>query len=270
MDVLRRAPLFKLCTTSFIYPDHIIPNIRKLGRRFDEIELLVFESMPIQVLPTESDIAELVQLSRTLDVTYNVHLPLDICLTDPDAKNRQAGVKRLAHIMELCRPLAASTHTLHLDYTMPDQSTASVKKWQRHVFDAMDRLVAAGVDPETISVETLDYPFDFLEETIDRVGVRVCLDIGHALCHGYDPDEIFKKHMDRVAVIHLHGVDMLKIPAKDHVSLDRMPPDRWSAIKCILDTYDGVVSVEVFDLTRLLRSLEFLGRYYTGMNILER
>ena len=35
---------FKICTTSFIYPDHYIPNVKMLGPFVDEIELLVFES----------------------------------------------------------------------------------------------------------------------------------------------------------------------------------------------------------------------------------
>ena len=47
---------FKLGTTSFIFPDHIIPNVRKLGAFFDEIELLVFESQPEDVLPSNEDV----------------------------------------------------------------------------------------------------------------------------------------------------------------------------------------------------------------------
>jgi hypothetical protein len=46
-DFILLPRLFRLGTTSFIVPDHIIPNVMKLGYFFDEIELLVFESDPL-------------------------------------------------------------------------------------------------------------------------------------------------------------------------------------------------------------------------------
>jgi len=60
--------VFRLGTTSFIYPDHILPNVRKTGALFEEIEILVFESIPETVLPQKTEIAELAALSRDLDV----------------------------------------------------------------------------------------------------------------------------------------------------------------------------------------------------------
>ncbi len=35
---------FRLGTTSFIYPDHYLPNVKMLGPYLNEIELLLFES----------------------------------------------------------------------------------------------------------------------------------------------------------------------------------------------------------------------------------
>jgi len=72
---------FKLGTTSFIFPDHIIPNVKKLGPFFDEIELLIFESQPAFVLPSKDEIKELLYLSQKHDLTYNIHLPIDVSLT---------------------------------------------------------------------------------------------------------------------------------------------------------------------------------------------
>ena len=60
---------FRLGTTSFIYPDHIIPNVKKIGAFFDEIELLVFESKPKEVMPPPGDVKELAGLSRGLNLT---------------------------------------------------------------------------------------------------------------------------------------------------------------------------------------------------------
>ena len=67
---------FKIGTTSFIYPDHIIPNVKILGRYLDEIELLLFESTP-DSLPSKEEITTLATLATELDLTYHIHLPLD-------------------------------------------------------------------------------------------------------------------------------------------------------------------------------------------------
>ena len=76
---------FKLATTSFIYPDDYIPNVKMLGSFFDEIELLLFESKNIESLFPKSVVNELQCLAKDLDIGYNVHLPTDISIsaTDP-------------------------------------------------------------------------------------------------------------------------------------------------------------------------------------------
>ena len=74
---------FRLATTSFIYPDHYVPNVKMLGPYFDEIELLLFESLQPDSLPDPTVIAQLSHLAEKYDLTYNVHLPTDISITDP-------------------------------------------------------------------------------------------------------------------------------------------------------------------------------------------
>ena len=76
---------FRLATTSFIYPDDYVPNVRLLGAFVDEIELLVFES---DALPSEHTVRELASLSREQAVGYNVHLPLDVSIGHGDSHRR--------------------------------------------------------------------------------------------------------------------------------------------------------------------------------------
>jgi len=106
---------FRLGTTSFIFPDHIIPNVKKLGPVFDEIEILVFESMPKEVLPSKDDVKELLYLSQELDLTYNIHLPIDVSLTHDALKERQKAKDTIHKVIDLFAPLTPTTHTLHLD-----------------------------------------------------------------------------------------------------------------------------------------------------------
>ncbi|THB81596.1 MAG: sugar phosphate isomerase/epimerase [Desulfobacteraceae bacterium] len=256
---------FKLGTTSFIYPDHIVPNVERLGAHFEEIELLIFESMPDDALPPEQDIQKLVSLSQALDVGYNVHLPLDVSLTNPDPQQRIHARERIVQVMNLTRPLNASTHTLHLDYNGPASGPEDVRAWQKRAAHSLDALFKEGIDPRQISVETLNFPFEFVDPLIREFDLQVCLDMGHILKYGYDLERTFDAHRERISVIHLHGVDMNGTYFKDHLSLDRLPDEVLLRVIALLEKYSGVVSIEVFNLGNLERSLTVLNTHFEGL-----
>jgi sugar phosphate isomerase/epimerase len=196
---------FRIGTTSFIYPDHILPNVRKIGRVFDEIELLIFESEPSTVLPDRMEITELARLSETLNVAYNIHLPTDVSLTHASCSARQHAADTIARVVDLCRPLAPSTHTLHLEMggaDTPENRTA----WQARAEDGLERLMRHVPDPGIFSVETLDYSPDCLVPLLAAFELRICLDIGHHFRYGYDLNRSAALFQGRMAVIHLHGV----------------------------------------------------------------
>ncbi|MDP3028536.1 MAG: hypothetical protein Q8O04_03405, partial [Deltaproteobacteria bacterium] len=71
---------FRLATTSFIYPDRILPNAMRLAPYLDEMELILFES---KNLPDREEISDLSALQDKQGLSYNVHLPLDIFLGHP-------------------------------------------------------------------------------------------------------------------------------------------------------------------------------------------
>ena len=248
---------FLIGTTSFIYPDHILPNVRKIGRFFDEIELLIFESIPDTVLPTDLQIAELAQLSREMDVTYNIHLPTDVSLTHASARARQHAAETIARVIGLCRPLRPSTHTLHLEmagYETPEDVIA----WHQSAQDGLTRLMRYLPDPGVVSVETLDYPPDFLLPLLEAYGLQVCLDVGHHFRYGYDLQHSVDMFKNRIAVMHLHGVMVSGQKIRDHVGLDRLPLDQLCQTMDVLKTYEGTVSLEVFNRWDLNRSLAVL------------
>jgi hypothetical protein len=107
---------FKICTTSFIYPDHYIPNVKMLGPYLDEIELLLFESRGIDALPSRTVITELCRLAGEFDLSYNVHLPTDISISDRDPARQQHAVETMIRVMDLVRPLDASALILHVPF----------------------------------------------------------------------------------------------------------------------------------------------------------
>lgn len=267
----KKSPLptrpFRLGTTSFIYPDNILPNVKKIGAYFDEIELLVFESMPKGVLPSPADIRELAQLSKELDLTYNIHLPTDISLTDPSDAQKARAVDTLLEVIQLFAPLSPSTHTLHLSMdraTRPEDLSA----WEKQAEKGLALLVPHLSDPSLVSLETLWYAPDCLQPLANNFGLSVCIDAGHHFKYGYDLKTSFDIFGDKIPVVHLHGVDFSEVVPKDHTSLDRLPHDLFHQTTEFLATYKGVVSLEVFNLENLNRSLAKLSTVFSNIPIL--
>lgn len=265
---------FKLATTSFILPDHIIPNVKILGKYFDEIELLIFESRPEHVLPAKKEVKELAILSEQMNVGYNIHLPIDISLTHELKSRRDQAGETVLKIMELFEPLNPSTHTLHLDLPdpvkkglkqsphPPAESKDIVQKWYDRTEKELGDLTGRISDPAALSVETLDFPFDIAAPLVEKFNLSVCLDAGHQIKYGYDLLKTFKKFSERISIIHLHGVDFSEKSIKDHTSLDRLPEKYLHQALSILKTYAGVVSLEVFNPENLNRSLSCLSAFF--------
>ena len=242
---------FTLAGTSYIYPDHIIPNVKMLGPYLDEIELLLLESTAKDSLPSKDEIKTLSMLAEEFDLSYNIHLPTDIFLADRDPSTRRSAIEIVKQVIDLTIPLSPSTYTLHLLY-----NGESVKRWKELVRKSMKELLRTRIKSKTISIETLTYPFEWVERIISDLDLSICIDFGHLVACGFDIEETFKKYSDRTSIIHLHGVEN----TGDHISLDRFPKDEIGSVVKILKRFTGIVSLEVFSYDHLEVSLRFLER----------
>lgn len=240
---------FRLATTSFIYPDDYIPNAKRLGPFVDELELLFFERAQ---MPSRRTIRELASLSQELDLGYNVHLPSDVSIGHDDPRQRTRSVAALLRFIDRLAPLAPSTLTLHA--RCESASSLPRRPWKAAVQRSLAELAAAVADPARLSVETLDYPLEWLEGVIAALGLSVCMDVGHLLLRGQDLDLFFRRFESRISIIHLHGVDH----GRDHQPLTRMTPSGAAAVRRLLSNFIGVVSVEVFSFDALTASLDWL------------
>jgi len=252
-------PAFRLGTTSFIYPDHIIPNVRKIGRFFEEIELLVFEGLPKEVVPSKADVKALLALGRDMDLTYNVHLPVDVSLTAASPLDRQAAADTLNRVLERFAPLDPTSHTLHLD--MGKDGPDEIHAWEDRARHGLDLL--APPRPEAVGIETLWYDPVLFESMVKDYSLSVCADLGHHFKYGYDPARTIAMFGNRISLIHLHGVDMNQTPPKDHIGLDNLPDPLFRQVTDLLKSYSGTVSVEVFGLAPLQASLKRLGTCFS-------
>jgi sugar phosphate isomerase/epimerase len=232
-----------------------VPNVKLLGSFVDEIELLQFESAVDSWL-TGEEISALSNLSQELDLTYNIHLPTDISIGDPDPIKQQHAVDTLIRVIEHVAPLLPTTYTLHVPYHNDLDDKDKISRWQNLVHQNLTKIIKRSGVGNLIAVETLDYPFEIIETIIYDLNLSICMDLGHLIVHGESLKRVSDKYLDKTSIIHLHGVEY----CKDHLALDRLAKPLVKPVFDILGQFSGSVSLEVFSFENLDRSLAFLER----------
>jgi sugar phosphate isomerase/epimerase len=244
---------FKIGTTSFIYPDSYVQNVKILAPYLDEIELILFESTP-NSLPSNHEIKKLFSLSNEYDLSYNIHLPLDISLGAPDFSIRHFAIETIKQVMDLTASLSPTSYTLHLPYGETDFENERIKRWKELTYHSMDTLCHFGFNSRIISIETLNYPIEWVEDILIDFNLSVCMDLGHLILYGFDMKNVFDRFKNRISIIHLHGAN----GSRDHQSLDLLSKSNLKTILQMLKQFKGIVSIEVFSYEYLNASLKYL------------
>ena len=110
------------------------------------------------------------------------------------------------------------------------------------------------MNAEDITIENLNYPFEWLATIFSDFNFRVCLDFGHIFRYAQNADIILDNYGERITVIHLNGFER----ERDHISLTSLSPGQLSQIMRVLKAFTGTVSVEVFSFDDLKSSLNLL------------
>ncbi len=243
---------FKLSTTSYIYPDHIIPNVTMLAPFLDEIELVLFESKSQDNYPDDAQIKGLMNFCLRQDITFNVHLPIDIFLGDENEEVRTKGTSIVKRVTERTFGLNPSVYILHFDLRNSNgQEETDIEAWRRRLLRSVEEMAQNGVELNRMAIETLGYPFEWIEDIIEESGFSICLDIGHILIHGQDLRLYLNKYLPKASIIHLHGFQK----GIDHLGIDQLSESALEMIFTHLHDYHGIVSLEVFSIEDLKRSL---------------
>ena len=255
LPILKRGFPFRLATTSYIIPAPIVPNLLFLGPHVDEVELVLFESGFESNLPSRGDIAEMKTLGADLELTFNIHLPADIFLGDPNSGRRHRDRDTALRFYERTLPLDPTVFILHLDSRAGDGSgNSDWAAWQDRVRESVDALVKGGLDPGRVALENLEYPLDLILPLADDHGMSLCLDLGHFIRYRYDLHAELERNLARCSMIHLHGV----ADGMDHLGLAHLSEAEWEVVALALMSYSKGVTVEVFSLEDLASSLERL------------
>src|SRR5512141_948132 len=123
---------FRLGTTSYIIPADILPNAHYLAGKVADIELVLFElDDGLNNLPTPEVLAELSQIGESADLSYTVHLPLDLRL-GKDGEEQSLSLAKAQKVIQGTRILKPWAYVLHLEGGQERFSTDSavLAHWQ--------------------------------------------------------------------------------------------------------------------------------------------
>ena len=250
---------FRLGATSYVIPADIVPNVRELAVKVDDVELVLFESAETSNLPDAETVGELRRLAAEHDLSYTVHLPLDARLGERDERARRRAVEKCLAVADCVRALGPLAWTVHFDADGPGRpAPADARAWRAALARSARELIDSGIEPRRLCVETLDYPFEAVEEVVAGLDLSICLDVGHLLISGRPLEAALVRYLPRCRVVHLHGV----INGKDHADLSGMPRADLGLLVALLGAGGEpprVVTLEVFSAADLARSLAILG-----------
>lgn len=252
---------FRLGTSSYIIPADILPNVHYLAGKIHDVELVLFEvdepgpdGQPYNNLPTEEIRAELNRLAVLYDLSYTVHLPLDLKLAE-DGSERDLSLVKAKRVIDATRHLNPWAYVLHLDGRAVRQSTDPevLRRWQDCAVRALEIVAEWVGGPEKLAVENLEgYPIDFNEPVLARIPVSRCVDIGHLWLDSVPVLPYLEKALPRTRVIHIHGIG-----ERDHSSLSHVPAAELDAVlQKLAADYRGVITLEIFSEPDFLTSLE--------------
>jgi sugar phosphate isomerase/epimerase len=253
-DWIKSLP-FRLGTTSYIIPDEILPNVRFLAGQVRDIELIFFElDDGLNNLPDESNLSELRRIGADHDLSFTVHLPLDLDLGAAGAE-REKTLGKAQRVISTVDSLNPWAYVLHLDGAGLRQNlhTDAASAWLERAAQTLEILSRWAGSSDRLAVENLDgYPADFSQPLVEMLTTSQCVDIGHLWKDRVDPIPYLKARLPHTRVIHLHGIG-----ERDHQSLAHMAAHQVDdVIGLLISTpYTGVATLEVFSESDLSGSL---------------
>lgn len=249
----------RLGTTSYIIPADILPNLRFLAGRVDDVELVLFESDEYSNLPSKSDVAEMAGIAAGANLTYTVHLPLDAWPGASDEGVRKNSMGKWLRVMDLMETLNPFAWIVHLNDPPPPSSASKLAAWQEQCAKSLEEL-SARVDPRLLCVETLSYDYRMAWPMAEANKCSVCLDVGHLVLNHYNVRAYCDAWLPYARVLHVHGVDAT---GRDHVDLRHLDP---AMLGCLLNRLTAenqmprVITLEMFSRMDMETSMIALER----------
>lgn len=248
---------FRLGTTSYIIPAGLLSNLRHLAGKVQDVELVLFDldGGPSN-LPDPAQIAELRTFAAANDLTFTVHLPLDLRLGD-DGDHKHLSLEKARRVIDCTLDLDPWAYVAHLDgrAILPAATgPQALRRWQDQAVRALEIVGDWIGDMQKLALENLEgYPLDLHTPVLEKIDVSRAVDVGHLWLDGHDPLNYLRAALPRTRVVHIHGIN-----ERDHSSLAHVPVQRLVQLfdELIDYNYTGVVTIEVFSEQDLVTSLQ--------------
>ncbi|MFC1959828.1 cobamide remodeling phosphodiesterase CbiR [Chloroflexota bacterium] len=243
---MQRFP-FRVGSTSYVFPAGLAENARRLAAQglSQDMELVLFdlENGPSN-FPDAATVQALGEVAADYDLTYTVHLPLDLRLAD-DGGRASVSLQKAQRVIEATLPLEPAAYVGHLGGTDNHASN-----WAARATAALQIVAGWLPSPELLAIENLDgYNLDKVASVLAALPLKGpvsrTLDIGHLWKQGRDPLPVLAEWLPTTRVVHLHGFDAAQ--GRDHVSLAVMPAAQLDPVLAALRDYQGVLTLEVFE-----------------------
>lgn len=245
----------RLGSTSYVYPADILPNAERLASIVDDIELVLFEVDDYgSNLPDEGTVARLNELAAQHDLTYTVHLPLDLRLAD-NGSAADASLEKAHKVIRCTQALHPWGYIVHLNGEVLEDnpSPETLSRWRDQAHRSLEIVCSWLDDPRRLCLENVERwdPAAFAPIVRD-MPISRCIDIGHLWVQNVDPIDHLSAWIERTRVVHVHGVT-----DRDHRSLAHVPSERLDPIvDFLIHRYQGVITLEVFGETDFFSSKE--------------
>jgi len=278
-DLKKQPRRYRLGTTSYIYPTDVLPNVKKLAGKVDDVELVLFEYKNISNLPTPENIKQMKQLAERENLTFTVHLPLDLSIGDFNVSVRNQSLNKAKSLIKLTNSLNPLGYIIHPDRWTPDakneifplqhlknkrftlgqlnnEDKQRINYWVDKVLEGLHTLKPIVAENSTLCVENTNFLFDYLFPSLLKSPFGICLDVGHLLQSDLEIMPYLRRYVEKLQIIHLHGVSN----GKDHQRLTKeMHPQLKQLFNYLKQNdYKGVVTLEVFSEEDLLHSFQVL------------
>lgn len=252
--------MFRLGTTSYIIPADILPNVEYLAGKVRDIQLVLFETDEYGGnLPDAPLRRRLRELAAAHGLTYSVHLPLDLRLTDGGAA-AHLSLEKARKVIDATLELEPSAYTVHLDgrrlpAALGGDGSQTLADWQAEAKTALLTVAGWLPDPALLGVENLEkWNPDAFAPVVEALPVSRTVDIGHLWLEKRDVLASLDAWLPKTRVIHLHGV-----AARDHAALTHAPRQELEAVlRALRERFHGILTVEVFNEADFTTSMDLL------------
>lgn len=241
---------FTTAAPSWVMAGTIFENCAFLENKVDEVGLLFFETESCLAYDKKDLPVEL----TALDLTYHVHLPLDLPWDDA----AKVAVIILA-LMKKVQFLGVERAVLHPPVTQGDSGISRTE-----ALLALDVIasawVRAGRNCSDLLIENIDgADLTDLVPAFNKWGFGLCLDLGHVIAYGQEPLLDCREICSRLRMVHLNApADCFSSAGRSkHVSLDRLDKEGMRIARKVLAlcSKDTILMYELFKWEHILSTI---------------